>query len=245
MNEIKVQYYRHARRVPPSMKRQQLAVNDLTILLSGKLSYVVDGVSYERSGGDVIFIPARAYRERMAVAESADYVSFNFDGIRPELPTVMPGGAHSEIVLLLSALDKIAEKPGLSFEPRCGEILSVVISVLEDLCRAEKMSDLTRSILDFLHTNYKRKITLRDVAEATFFTPVYCDTVFSREVGRSILDYVIFLRISEAERLIIEGSMSIGEIAEAVGFSDSNYFSRMFKRRTGYTPSAYRKAVRS
>ena len=75
----------------------------------------------------------------------------------------------------------------------------------------------------------------------TFFSPIYCDTVFRKEVGRSIVDYVLDRRIDEAKRLLIEGTIPLAQIAETVGFNDYNYFSRVFKKRSGYSPTEYRR----
>ena len=95
--------------------------------------------------------------------------------------------------------------------------------------------------MEYIHSDIGRKITLADIGNLTFFSPIYCDTVFKKEVGRSIVDYALDRRIEEARRLLLEGTMPLAEIAEAVGFDDYNYFSRVFKKRCGYSPTAYRR----
>ena len=64
--------------------------------------------------------------------------------------------------------------------------------------------------------------------------------MFKKEVGRSIVDYALDRRIDEAKRLLLEGTMPLQQIAEYVGFTDYNYFSRVFKKRSGYSPTDYR-----
>ena len=95
--------------------------------------------------------------------------------------------------------------------------------------------------MQYLHKNLARRITLADIGRMTFFSPVYCDTVFKKDMGVSIIDYLLSRRIAEAKKLLIEGTFSLSEIAKQTGFSDSNYFTRVFKKRTGYTPTEYRK----
>jgi len=98
-----------------------------------------------------------------------------------------------------------------------------------------------RAILSFIHSNLCRRITLADIGHQTFFSPIYCDTVFKRETGRSIIDYVIDRRIDEAKKLLLEGSMTLAQVAEAVGFADYNYFCRVFKKTYSKSPKSYRK----
>ena len=57
----------------------------------------------------------------------------------------------------------------------------------------------------------------------------------------SIIEYVLKERIAMAKSLLMEGSLPLTKISEMVGFSDYNYFSRTFKKQTGYTPLAYKK----
>ena len=85
-------------------------------------------------------------------------------------------------------------------------------------------------ILAFLKRHMGERITLADVGTLTYFSPVYCDTVFKKDTGRSIVDYLLEMRVTEAKSLLLEGELTLKEIAERTGFGDSNYFSRIFKR---------------
>ena len=69
--------------------------------------------------------------------------------------------------------------------------------------------------------------------------------VFKKETGRSIIDFLIEERISESKKLLAEDSIPLATISELVGFDDYNYFSRVFKKRAGCTPSEYRKRTTS
>ena len=80
------------------------------------------------------------------------------------------------------------------------------------------------------------------MGESLYFSPVYADAVFKRETGVSIINYAILKKVEAAKSLLSEG-VSLKDVSEAVGFSDYNYFSRLFKKRTGYTPNAFRKTL--
>ena len=59
--------------------------------------------------------------------------------------------------------------------------------------------------------------------------------------GMSISQYVFSLRIRAAKKLLKESTLPLSEIAKRTGFSDENYFGKIFKRKTGVTPTGYRK----
>ena len=67
------------------------------------------------------------------------------------------------------------------------------------------------------------------------FSHVFCDVI-----GRSPYAHMLFLRMEKAKDLLLSTGMSVGEIGAIVGYTDPNYFSRIFKRQTGHSPSEYR-----
>jgi len=65
--------------------------------------------------------------------------------------------------------------------------------------------------------------------------------VFKKEVGVNFIDYLTKERIDNAKYLIRNTNKSVKQISRDVGYNDSNYFSRVFKKHSGYSPSAYKK----
>lgn len=82
--------------------------------------------------------------------------------------------------------------------------------------------------------------TLSEVAAAVGLSPSYFSELFSAQMGRSYAHTIILERISHAQHLLSDTWMRIGEVGELVGYPNSNYFSRMFRRHTGMLPSEYR-----
>lgn len=238
-------HYTHKKMKPViSIPRARISYIEITIVLKGELCYYIDGKKTVASEGEAVYIPAGSMRAREASAQACDYLSFNFiyDG-EISLPSVVKNAASPEIMLLVTTLDEITSSPYYAAKEKVEHILAAMISILEDRVKSESISKLTRQIIGYIHDNLSEKITLADIGRLTFFSPIYCDTVFKRECGKSIIDYLIDLRIEEAKRQIIERTASLSDIAESVGFGDYNYFSRIFKRRSGYSPSQYRKMV--
>lgn len=218
--------------------------HNLIILLRGRMNYTVNSKVITISDGDVLFIPKGSARIREASDKFVDFLVFNFlcdDEIL--LPTVLHEAMRGELFSLLSFYDAVHKERGRESGKVDEHVLACLILMLEEYARSQSYSELTRKILEYLRKNFRERITLNDVGRISYFSPIYCDTVFKREIGCAIIDYILTLRIEEAKRLLAQGDISIGKIAEAVGFADSNYFSRAFKKRSGYSPSEYRKNI--
>lgn len=98
------------------------------------------------------------------------------------------------------------------------------------------------SIKDYLETHYKDSISLDDLA-ATFHLSKYkLIRAFEKEYQQTPINYLNNYRMVQTLRYLRE-DRTIKEIAEAVGIDDVNYFSRVFKKRMGQTPTAYRKEI--
>lgn len=247
MINFELVYVRHnlsgkAPRISPS----SITFFDLTVLLSGKLEYTIDGKETLLESGDVIFIPTGSVRARRESDVNVDYISFNFTSSCDfKLPLVMKNAVRSEVAMLVTAYDKMCKHAYYDNKEKAEYLCGCIISVLKDIAAASQYSPLTKKIMSHIHSDISQKITLEEIGRLTFFSPIYCDTVFKKETGRSIIDYVLDRRIDEAKKLLLEGTMSLSQIGETLGFGDYNYFSRVFKKRSGYSPTAYRRLVLS
>lgn len=245
MSNFNLIYTRHnLNGMAPKINAKPITYHDLTVVIKGRLEYMIDGKEIVLEGGDLIFIPQGSVRYRNASDTSVDYISFNFTCDREiHLPEYLHGAVHSDALLLIAAFDKINSVPYLDNGEKNGYLLACLISVFEDRIKRQSFNPLTLKIMGYLRTNLGSKITLGDISKITFFSPIYCDTVFKKDTGRSIIDYLLDMRIDEAKTLLREGTLSLQQISESVGFNDYNYFSRVFKSRSGYSPTAYKKMM--
>lgn len=241
--EISLFFLRHNKYgAIPVIRQAPIYYYDLTIVLDGCLKYVIDGEVVSIESGDAVLFSSGMLREREEQAERADYISFNFHTeTPPNLPTVIRHAVHTDVKLMIAAFDEIVKRHPTDHESITSPLLLSLLCEMERNLESSKVNQMTTVILKYLKKNLAQKITLADIGKLTFFSPVYCDTVFKKDMGTSIIDYLLQLRIAEAKNLLIEGSLPLSRIAQMTGFEDGNYFSRVFKKRTGYTPTQYKR----
>lgn len=242
MTKMEMRYYRHNRYgMARVLAPQTIRYHELTFLLDGALTYRADGKTVALRAGDAVFIRAGARRERDPSADKVDYVSFNFvcDEVLEELPLLVEKCISREISLLLAACDEINEHTQAENNRRRGFVLACILQLLRE-ATAVSYSPLTARILQYLHAHLADRVTLAEIGATMHFSPVYCDTVFRRETGVSIISYLLDERMEAAKRMLGDGE-PLALVASAVGFSDYNYFARCFKKRVGYTPLQYRR----
>ena len=92
-----------------------------------------------------------------------------------------------------------------------------------------------------IHEYYRSGVTLEEIAQKLGITPEYLGTQFHQEMGVNFSAYMKEFRIEKAKELLLGTQLKLYEIAEMVGYSDSKYFSRVFKAQTGQLPAEYRR----
>ncbi|TCK92501.1 helix-turn-helix protein [Natranaerovirga hydrolytica] len=102
-------------------------------------------------------------------------------------------------------------------------------------------SPTVRQILHHIEFNLDSKLNLNDLAEKYNLSVPYLSSLFKKEVGTTLIKYINGLRIQTAIHLLNTSSLSIQDIASYVGIYDFNYFTKIFKKEIGITPSDYRK----
>ncbi|WP_054939462.1 AraC family transcriptional regulator [Paenibacillus ihuae] len=100
------------------------------------------------------------------------------------------------------------------------------------------------ALLDYIHEHYTDKITGQGIAQEFDCNYDYLNRVFTRLTGQSIMRYVNRVRINHAKELIEATHLPLGEIGYLTGLDDPFYFSKVFKKIVGVTPSQYYKEIR-
>lgn len=116
---------------------------------------------------------------------------------------------------------------------------NAVFSQPEPAVGVQKNMDRLKKILTYLQTHYTEKITLADIAAEANICQSECCRFFKKHMKESLFEYLLSYRIEKSLPLLTDGQISITEVAEAVGFSSSSYYTKVFRECMGCTPSHY------
>lgn len=103
--------------------------------------------------------------------------------------------------------------------------------------RISKVSEIIR---DYIREHYMNDISMQDVARMMNYSEAYFCKLFKQCFSCNFTAYLTQFRMEEAKKLLAEPTVNVKNIGEAVGYSDSNYFAKVFKRYTGSSPTEYR-----
>lgn len=130
------------------------------------------------------------------------------------------------------------------------DVCAISTRIIRILCNLMKSAMNTNSgyggeniatkIIEYIREHYAENINLNQLAARFSITPFYLSRIVKRHTGKTYTDYLTHYRIAQAKMLIQQGNLSVKEITYAVGFNSQNYFTKVFKKYTGFTPSEFR-----
>lgn len=105
---------------------------------------------------------------------------------------------------------------------------------------ADRGTAVMNQMADYVRTHYQQEISMQDAACALNYSEPYFCTLFKQQFGQSFTAYLTAYRMERARELLAQPTVNIKEVGKRVGYPDANYFSKVFRRVTGCSPSEYR-----
>lgn len=93
---------------------------------------------------------------------------------------------------------------------------------------------------DYIKLNYSEKISIKEIADQLYLSPNYLSELFKKHTGKTISEYLTDYRLEKACQLLDHAEYRVGDVSGMVGIHDGRYFSNMFKKKYGMTPTEYR-----
>jgi two-component system response regulator YesN len=162
------------------------------------------------------------------------------------LRAALEGGApDSAVALAQRQLERLLNcqslgEMGLLLESLAQELAGLVNSV-----RNVRNQRMVKKAVDYIKSHYKEQLTLDELARQVYLSPFYFSHIFKAEMSATFVEYLTSVRIDAAKAKLQNTVVSIGTIAEEVGYNDVNYFSRVFRKVSGLTPTQYRERMYS
>lgn len=126
------------------------------------------------------------------------------------------------------------------------EVLSKILDhIFEEIINRSKMDENSsiQAVLNYIEKNFQKGITLEEVAEYAHLSPYYLSKLFKKEQEVNFVNYVMERRIELAKELLANTDMPILNIALELSYNEPNYFSKVFKKIVGQTPTEYREMM--
>ncbi len=126
------------------------------------------------------------------------------------------------------------------------EIISYTYTLIIDFLKLEKVVDINcknkvKMSIQYIEQHYQEDITVNDLAYMYAISPNYFSTVFKKETNKTVVKYITEVRVKNACKLLLDTKASVVDISNKVGYQDTQYFFRVFKKITGKTPLEFRK----
>lgn len=238
---------------------------EIIYVVEGRGEFNIAGKKYELHKGDVaIYNPGVPHEEKSMTDGPFKVIYCGVDSLHIEgVPQGMLLPAAVEPVIscekyaykvesYLSEILRECDSQVLGYETLSTNLLMSLITVIYRIVDVKHQfrslkgkNEIALRTKHFIDANYTQSISLKDIADTMYVSQHYLSHLFKKEVGDSPFNYLISRRIEEAKRLLADSNKPIHEIASQVGYGNDKYFSMLFKKMTGQTPSAFREQRKS
>ena len=108
-----------------------------------------------------------------------------------------------------------------------------------------RLAQVAETIREYIRNNYMKEISMQDAARVMNYSDAYFCKLFKQCFDQNFTSYLTNFRVNEAKKLLKDRNISVKDVGMRVGYYDSNYFAKVFKRVTGVIPSEYRDSQHS
>lgn len=245
----KIGYVFKRRKIPWWLLRNNLlGYHDITLILRGTVTYHADGKDITALPGDIVYFPSGIYR-KISIKPDEKMFSivclFHIDNANPNdslpFPTILGKAAPNDLVQLFTQLANIFLDKNEAYTIEAQAYLLLIIAKMIKLSRNHLLTENghVALALKYIEQNYHSKITSDDLSAVTNLHSAYIAKLFKKHLGKSFNDYLNEYRVKMAKEMMMTHKSSIKRISTMCGFSDPQYFSKVFKNKTGQSPTVY------
>jgi AraC-like DNA-binding protein len=229
----------------------------------GEIRFSVNGITHEAKKGQLVFLPPQSVIAGHAVSTQISIVSINFSA---EL-SLLNEKIWSDIFKLpigYSAYDMTTIEPVISsmlkestetsfaqsmlLQSSMQRLLALMFNQYYQFQNAQVIPNLdprVQAVIEYISLQPEYTPVLAELCELVHVSESYLRKLFIDDTGMPPLTFIHQFKIEQAQKRLLSGTERVAEIAYHLGFKDANYFSRLFKKKTGYTPNDYRQKLRN
>ncbi len=237
---------------------------ELYFLINGTTQYLIGDEAIRVEKGEFVFVPKELphktdsekclHNERILVCFGDEVFDSAMSGVLEELSREkLIRVEKSRLPVLTEILQKIQKEYSGDRKFKKGMIINYIRELLLLLCRyrtaeTQKISESDRliyQISEHIASHFSESLSLEELSRKFALSTGHLSRKFKSVIGVGVGEYITYVRILNAEKLLKTTALAITEIADRCGFNDSNYFSTVFRKTMGTTPHQYRKIAAS
>ncbi len=245
--------YNNFRYIEPITVGRVQNMYTLHLVLSGSGTLNLDSKTYRAKAHDMFYIPPGITLSYYPDKNNKwQYIWFEFSGSNSEIyanrmglsadtPVISCNDYNNAYYGIYSIFKKLEHDKPVGYY----DVLSSFYKLLDinSVDTEEKSDSFSEAVISYLLCHYQTPgLTVENVCRDFRISHSYLCRIFRRETGKSLIQHIIDIRLSEACRLLVSEKLSIKEIAYSVGFNDDVHFIKSFKKHMGMTPTEYRKS---
>ncbi|MEF3304428.1 helix-turn-helix domain-containing protein [Paenibacillus sp. GYB003] len=230
-----------------------VAYNILVLVVHGRLIYSINRAKIVAEQGDLVFIPKGTFRgaENDGPHPHRKYSALFSHSFPPGTVPLFDAGRFAikrirgfdDAAKRFEALHREMREERPMHEFIAAGILQELVGIASREAETTDMSPTKWRLADILQRHirehYRRPLQIGELAVLIRRSPNYTISLFKEATGQTPVHYMQQLRIAEARNLLLSTDFTIAEIADYLGFYDTSYFYRTFKKVTGLSPSAF------
>lgn len=229
---------------------------EIYYLTSGSCNYFIDDKSYKLQAGDIVFIPQGVIHKTNYISSTHSRMLINcshelipncvYKRVTEQINIYRSAEMRKEVDAIFRKIkQEYTEEDAFSDEALRAWLTHLFITVVR---AAEKCTNIGAEItsaqkaIEYVQSNYMNRITLSDAARHCSVSSEHLSRTFKKQTGVGFNEYLCLFRLNKAEALLVnQPGVTISDIAYRCGFNDSNYFSNVFRRQYGMSPSQKKK----
>lgn len=229
--------------------------NGIVLVKQGSVEYRFEDTTIVAKKGGVLVFPKNVIYSGIKLTKKDEYDAFyvlDFE-IASEgctldnfpLPLYFTVSYYEQIEQLFLNIIDIWNKKELCYMLKCKSYVYELLNYLiadysKGFIKSGQLFQISK-IIDYINMNYcNPSLSIQEICQRFFLSDTHIRRLFRKAFSQSPLEYIQSLRLKKAKKLLLETGSSLEQIAYMCGFSSGSYFSRLFKKQNGISPSYYR-----
>lgn len=228
---------------------------EIYYLVKGTVHYFIENMTFELSAGDMVLIPPNIIHRTVSTEDKPIeriLLSFTNEFIEKDSDDAVLGCFNRYFIPGIDSFSNIfnmLENEDINSDNFSRDIVKCgIITLLVKISRSEKKdarlknsSPLFQEIARYISDNYYSEITLDMLSKKFAISKSHLSRKFKTATGFNISEYILLVRVKNAQRLLTDTDYHITKVATMCGFNNSSYFSSVFKQFLGCTPKKFKK----